>query len=238
MNNSSNGSTEHPFVAFLNRWTAVFWFSVFIAAPIVFCLALYGAYYKRRRAKEKQEQRYWSDEIKADWLLLYITLFVYVSVTQDILLAPFSFEQRAVFMDGFKAIYGLPGYFWFRIFGGDLSPDSTSIMALILACAAVAYYSFKLYIWKPNGDRDSCCEWHPSKKLMDAKWKQHHKDDAQFHALVQEKLAHDRNHPENDDGWKRMSKARQRLLVAEWDRKNADIRARMDVCPRSKVFDN
>lgn len=234
----SSNSSEHPFLAFLNRWTAVFWFSVLVAAPIVFSLCLYVACYKRRLAKEKEERRYWSDEIKLDWLWLYILVFVYFSLFQDLLLFPFSFEHKADIADVFKAAYGIPGYFVFRIFGGDLGPDSTSIMSLVMAFVISGYYAFKIHVWKPNGSRDSKCEWHPSAKTFDKMWKQHQKDDSQFHALVVEKRAHDRNHPRNEDGWKKLSKVKQRQLESEWDREAADIRARMDVCPRSTVFDH
>jgi hypothetical protein len=236
MTSSKGGNSEHPFLAFLNRWAAVFWFSVFIATPIVFSLCLYGAYYKRRRAKLKEERKYWSDEIKLDWLWIYITFFFYVIVTQDFLLYPFSFEHKEVIMDGFKAVFGLPGYFWFRIFGGPLDPDDCCTASLVMAFLISTYYAIKIHWWKPNGDRDSGWKWKPSRKGYAAMEKQYNKEEAQFNALMAEQLAHNRNHPSNENDWKKLSPATQKHLLMEWEEKRDAIRAEMDVCPRSKVF--
>jgi hypothetical protein len=234
MNNKSRHS-ENPILGFLNRMVGLYWILFFLAVPVVVISSLIVAYSRRWHAKDKTEKRFWTDEIRLDWVMLYFTSFIYLTITQDLWLVPF--DDKAAVADVFKYLYGISGYLWCRIFTGDLDSDNCLVVSLGIGFAVLCYYMFKIHMWKPNGSRDSAWNWRPSPRRMAAIRQQYNNEEAQYNILAAQKRIHDMNHPENEPDWKELSKPMKELRMREWREKAAVIRSEMNICPRSKVFE-
>ncbi|WP_341314542.1 hypothetical protein WN982_04285 [Paraburkholderia sp. IMGN_8] len=225
---------DNPFLAFLRRVVNLFWVVVWIAAPLVALSLLVISYCKRRQTKDRDEIKFWKDQGRLGWTGLYVCVFGYVWMFQDILVYPFNDIEAA--RHWIQLAFSVPGYFWFVLFhGGEVDLISCDIASFIIMFLMMVYYMIKDWL-KVNGDHDANLNWNPTARINKRRREQWEKDEAPFRVLSRQYQEMQRRHPKNLEGWKGMSKAKQDLLVEEWEEEEAALRAEMDRCPRSQVF--
>ncbi|KVN61702.1 hypothetical protein WT14_16775 [Burkholderia stagnalis] len=126
---------------------AMVWIATAILVPLIASVRIAEAIRRRRASRDKYERAYWTSQIRLYVCTMYIAIAVYVQIMQDILLLPFSIDQRTVIMERVNTILGVPGVIWYAFIDrttamqGD--PDKFLVASLSIAMIVWCYYFAK-----------------------------------------------------------------------------------------------
>lgn len=217
----------------------VYWLAIAVFVPLIALFRIGEAIRRWRVSRDKYERAYWSDQFLLYGWTFYLAATVYIQVTQDILLFPFSVDQRAIIMDRINAVLGSPGAVWYAITNRTIvtqgDPEKFLVASIFIAMILWCYYFAKkqLTVNGAVGDDDL---WAPSRRRSQQLREQFDAEEAEYRKWSKIRYGHDLKHPMGDPDWKKWPKAKQDLLMQEWQAKADELDRIVDACPRASCY--
>ncbi|WP_025601323.1 hypothetical protein [Burkholderia sp. WSM2230] len=236
-------NSESGLLAMIERlwraFMAVFWVAVMVLLPILGIRGLYVAVRRKGIATNKNERRYWSNEVVFNACLMYGVVVIYYHLFQDIIFLPFSLKAQADFTAYFDTVMGLPAAIWYVYTDRSvaLSDDPlTFLTPTFFGVFVVFLCSFALSASKIFGYVDDVGDWRAPDRENQARIAQFDREEAPIRALSKQMFEHEKQHPMNHPAWNDLSEEQREMLTAKWDAERAELWKKFDECPRASYF--
>lgn len=236
MHDGGKFEVEHPFLSFLNRLIALYWIFLFLVIPALALHRIGKAYRRRSATKDKYEKKYWSNQIRQYWCVLYIAAWLYYHVFQDFM--PVSFETQATITYWFDYAMGLPVAFWYILTNDHSVTDPTQfVFVTFWTVLIILAFNLILDYAKVYGEVDDYGDWIAPDRANRKRLAKFDEEEAQSRALSKQYKAHEIAHPHNHPDWKRWTKAEKQQAVETWESERDALWEKIEKCPRASYFD-
>lgn len=236
-------TSENGLLAMIERlwraFMAIFWVAVMVLLPIVAVRGLYVGYRRKHAATDKQERRYWRNEILLNWCLLYGIVVIYYHLFQDILFLPFGLKVQADFTTYFETLMGLPAAIWYVFTDRSLALSNdpmTFLTPTFFGVFIVFICSFALSWLRVFGHVDEAGDWTAPDRVNRERIAQFEREEAPSRALSKQMHALEIQNPKNHPAWDDLPAERQQKLIEKWEAEKADLWRKIEECPRASYF--
>lgn len=237
----SSFEVEHPILSFLYRLYAAYWIFVFLFLPVFAIVRLKEVYRRRRATKSKYEKKYWANQSRQYWCLLYISVCLYYHMFQDFFIGLFvDSETQAKVTWIFEFATGIPGFIWYLITNKQVAMHGNATdfaVATLIGVIALLIVEVVIDYLNVHGHLSPAGNWIAPEKVTKRENVEFDREEAEYRALSKERQLHKRNQPQNDPDWDSWSRSKRSEAVRKWEAKRDDLAKKIEQCPRASYFD-